>query len=122
MAHYAELDGNNIVIRVIPGVDETKGGETIYSQFTGTVWKRTSYNTVQGKHLLGGVPFRKNYAGLGFYYDEQRDAFIPPKPYPSWILNEETCNWVSPVPFPNDGKKYRWDDPSGSWVEMQNPI
>lgn len=124
MAHYAELDANNIVVRVIPGVDETKDGETIYSQFTGTVWKRTSYNTKYGKHLQGGTPFRKNYAGIGFYYDEQRDAFIPPKPpeMSKWLLDEETCNWIPPVPYPTDGKKYRWDDPSGAWVEMQNPI
>lgn len=124
MAHYAELDSNNIVVRVIPGVDEPKDGEALYSNFTGTVWKKTSYNTRYGKHTNGGIPFRKNYAGIGFYYDEQRDAFIPPKPpeISKWLLDEETCVWVPPIPRPNDGKKYIWNDADGVWVEAQMPV
>lgn len=119
MAHYAELDENNIVVRVIPGVNENeKDGETIYREYTGSVWKRTSYNTVEGKHRLGGTPFRKNYAGIGFYYDEIRDAFIPPRPFNSWILNEEKCAWDPPVPYPIDGKLYKWDESVTNWVEL----
>ena len=118
MAHFAELDDNNIVLRVIVGVDEPHDGETIYAQTTKTVWKKTSYNTFAGQHLLGGTPFRKNYAGIGFTYDAQRDAFIPAKPYASWTLNEQTCQWEAPVPMPTGEKMYAWDESSLSWIEI----
>ena len=119
MAHYAQLDANNIVIQVIAGVDEnTKDGELFYQMETGKKWKRTSYNTKGGVHLNGGEPFRKNYAGIGYKYDEQRDAFIPPKLYNSWTLNEETCLWEPLVDYPNDGKKYVWNENAGNWTEF----
>jgi hypothetical protein len=118
MAHYAELNHENIVIRVIPGWDETvkSGMEQLLLLETGNIWKRTSYNTQGGKHLLGKTPFRKNYAGIGFTYDSARDAFIPPQPYPSWTLNEETCQWDAPVAMPDDGQRYQWDEATTSWV------
>jgi hypothetical protein len=118
MAHFAQLDENNIVVQVIVGVDEPHDGEAIYFQTTGKVWKKTSYNTVGGVHSLGGTPLRKNYAGIGFTYDAQRDAFIAPQPYPSWILNEQTCQWEAPVPMPTDDKKYMWDESTTSWVAL----
>jgi len=118
MAHFAELDENNIVLQVIVGVDEPLDGETIYQEFSGKVWKRTSYNTYGGIHLLGGTPFRKNYAGIGYIYDAQRDAFIPPKPYPSWTLVEDTCQWTPPVAMPTDGNMYDWDESTTSWVQQ----
>lgn len=102
MAHYAFLDENNIVTEVIVGRDEndTTGGvtdwEVWYGNFRGQVCKRTSYNTYAGQHSTGGVPFRKNYASIGFTYDAERDAFIPPRPDPTWIFNEETCRWDKP--------------------------
>ena len=116
MAHFAEIDENNVVLRVIVGVDEPLDGEAIYHEMTGTTWKKTSYNTVAGQHTLGGTPFRKNYAGIGYTYDAGRDAFIPPQPFPSWTLDEQTCQWISPVPFPNDGKQYFWDESTLSWT------
>jgi hypothetical protein len=118
MAHFAQLDENNIVVQVIVGVDEPHDGEAIYFQTTGKVWKKTSYNTVGGVHSLGGTPFRKNYAGIGFTYDAQRDAFIASQPYPSWVLNEQTCQWDSPVQYPSDDKKYGWDEQTISWKEI----
>jgi hypothetical protein len=87
----------------------------------GGTWVKTSYNTLGGKHLLGGTPLRKNYAGIGFTYDEGRDAFISPKPFDSWLLDEETCLWQSPVPYPTDGKDYDWDEQTLSWVEVEAP-
>lgn len=120
MAHYAFLDENNVVTEVIPGKDEDEGvydWEKWYGEYRGQKCKRTSYNTIGGVHLNGGTPFRKNYAGIGYTYDSQRDAFIPPKPYASWTLNEQTCCWDSPIPLPNDGKSYTWDENSVSWVE-----
>jgi hypothetical protein len=120
MAHYAELDENNIVLRVIVGIDETvEHGEAIYFAETGKVWRRTSYNTYGGVHKEGGTPFRKNYAGVGFTYDESRDAFIPPRPsYPSWSLNEDTCLWEAPTPMPTDGFHYEWDEANQVWEQM----
>jgi hypothetical protein len=118
MAHFAELDENNVVLRVIVGVDYPYDGEAIYQNETGKVWKRTSYNTQGGVHVLGGTPFRKNYAGIGYTYDPQRDAFIPPKPFPSWVLDEETCLWIPPVAYINDGNEYIWDESVTSWVEV----
>ena len=117
MAHYAELNHENVVIRVIPGFDETvkSGMEQILLLETGNIWKRTSYNTHGGQHPEGR-PFRKNYAGIGYKYDAQRDAFIPPQPFPSWVLNEETCQWDAPVAMPTDGQRYYWDEATTSWV------
>jgi hypothetical protein len=126
MAHYAFLDANNIITEVIVGKDEGDEGidwEQHYGAFRGQACKRTSYNTYGGVHANGGVPFRKNYAGIGFSYDPDRDAFIPPRPYPSWELNEETCQWESPVPMPDDGQAYTWDEEQGAWEAIvEEPI
>jgi len=119
MAHYAFLDENNVVTEVIVGKDEGEDGvnwETHYGAFRGQVCKRTSYNTAGGVHIHDGTPLRKNYAGIGFTYDPQRDAFIPPRPYPSWVLDENTCFWEPPTPYPNDNKQYVWDESVVSWV------
>lgn len=118
MAHYAYLDENNIVQGVFVGKDETEVVEGISDWEVYYGAKRTSYNTVGGVHQLGGTPYRKNYAGIGYTFDEARDAFIPPKPYPSWLLNEDTCLWQSPVAYPNDGKFYTWDEDNQSWNEV----
>jgi hypothetical protein len=123
MAHYAFLDKNNIVTEVIVGKNE--GEENInweqhYGNFRGQICKRTSYNTYGGIHQLGGTPFRKNYAGIGYTYDLQRDAFIPKKPYNSWILNETTCNWEAPVAYPTDGQRYSWNEETLNWI-LQTP-
>jgi hypothetical protein len=114
MAHYAFLDTNNIVTHVISGIDEWEqiegqDPETWYAQFVGQVCKRTSYH--------GNI--RKNYAGIGYLYDEQRDAFIPPQPYPSWLLNETTCLWEPPVPYPDDGGVHQWDEDTQTWVAVE---
>jgi hypothetical protein len=113
MAHYAFLDGNNIVTGVIVGIDETElieglDPETWYGNRRGQACKRTSYN--------GNI--RKNYAGIGFTYDPERDAFIPPQPYPSWLLKEETCRWEAPTPHPTDGFSYFWNETELSWEIM----
>jgi hypothetical protein len=123
MAHYAFLDRNNKVVQVIVGKDE---GDTDWEQYYGSKLfmpcKRTSYNTRGGVHTQGGTPFRKNYAGIDYTYDSYRDAFIPPKPYPSWKLNEETCLWEAPKPLPEDDgsgdppKMYVWDEYTTEWV------
>ena len=123
MAHFAKLDANNVVIFVTVGRDEDNGKEDELSARTGDVYKQTSYNTNGGVHALGGTPFRKNYAGLGYTYDAGRDAFISPKPYASWVLNETTCLWDAPVAMPSDAgtgtppKRYSWDEATTSWVE-----
>jgi hypothetical protein len=115
MAHYAFLDENNIVTEVITGrnEDEVVNGifdwENYYSNLRGQVCKRTSYNN----------NYRKNYAGIGYFYDAGLDAFIAPKPFNSWTLNEETCQWESPVPYPNDGKSYIWNEENQSWDEVE---
>ena len=125
MAHFAKLDANNVVIFVTVGRDEDNGKEAELSARTGDVYKQTSYNTHGGVHALGGTPFRKNYAGLGYTYDAERDAFIPPKPYASWLLNEDTCLWDSPVPYPTDvgteenPKRYSWDEATTSWILIE---
>lgn len=126
MAHYALIDNNNIVVNVITGVDEniiqtdldgtqvggsSEAWEEFYGSrpwFEGLYCKRTSYNN----------NIRKNYAGIGYTYDAGRDAFIPPKPFQSWVLNEDTCRWEAPTSKPTDGKLYRWDEPTLSWVEV----
>ena len=125
MAHFAKLDENNVVIFVTVGRDEDNGKEAELSARTGDVYKQTSYNTHGGVHALGGTPFRKNYAGLGYTYDAGRDAFIAPKPYASWLLNETTCLWDSPVPYPTDvgteenPKRYSWDEATTSWILIE---
>ena len=119
MAHYAFLNEYNIVTEVIVGKDESNfDWEQHYGQFRGQACKRTSYNTHGGVHVLGGTPFRKNYAGIGYTYDPSRDAFIPPKPYDSWTLDEDSCLWQAPVAYPDDGKVYTWNEDSGSWQEV----
>jgi hypothetical protein len=120
MAHFAQLNENNIVIQVITAGDEyEETGEELYAQIVGGMWKRTSYNTTGGVHSNGGTPFRKNYAGIGYTYDEIRDAFIPPKPFESWILNEYTCLWESPIPYPNETEFYYWDESTISWKQSE---
>ena len=118
MAHYAYLDENNIVTQVIVGRDEDDlvPGVTDWEEYYGA--KRCSFNTYGGEHRYGGTPFRKNYPGIGFSYDEDRDAFIPPQPFPSWTLNEDTCLWEAPVPYPEDGKMYQWSEEAGNWEEV----
>jgi hypothetical protein len=119
MAHFAQLDENNIVIQVITAGDEyEETGEELYARIAGGVWKRTSYNTLMGSHMLGGTPFRKNYAGVGYLYDESRDAFIPPKTYDSWVFNEETCVWDAPIQYPSDGGEYYWDESVLNWIPI----
>ena len=121
MAHYAFLDGNNTVTEVITGKNEGEEGidwEQWYGEFRGQVCKRTSYNTSGGVHSTGGTPFRKNYAGIGYTYDEARDAFIPPKPFASWLLNEDSCLWEAPVAHPNDGGFYSWNEEDQEWVAV----
>jgi hypothetical protein len=119
MAHFAKLDENNIVTFVTVGRQEDDGKEAELCARTGDVYKQTSYNTHGGVHALGGTPLRKNYAGIGYTYDAGRDAFIPPKPYASWLLNETTCLWDAPVAYPDDGKRYSWDEATTSWVETE---
>jgi len=117
MAHFVELDANNVVLRIIvvanadtadvSGAEKEEIGAAFCERLLGGTWKQTSYN--------GNI--RKNYAGIGFTYDADRDAFIPPQPYPSWVINEQTCIWEAPVPYPNDGKRYNWDENTLSWIE-----
>ena len=121
MAHYAFLDENNKVTEVIVGKNENENGidwEQHYSEIKGQTCKRCSYNTIGGIHKNDGTSFRKNYPGHGFQYDESRDAFIPPKEYNSWSLNEETCLWQPPIQKPNDGKKYIWNENIVNWEEV----
>ena len=114
MGHFAKvLDGK--VTQVI--VADLEFFETFVDSSPGE-WIQTSYNTHGGVHALGKAPLRKNYAGIGFTYDRTLDAFIPPQPFASWILNEDTCLWESPTPYPTDGKIYEWDEPTLAWVEM----
>lgn len=120
MAHYAFIDENNIVVEVITGRNEGEldiDWERYYGEFRGLTCKRTSYNTLGNEHLLGGTPFRKNYAGIGYKYDSDRDAFIPPQPYPSWSLDEFSCQWKAPKPKP-EGKRTDWDEVIGDWVDV----
>ena len=124
MAHFARLDENNIVVFVTVGRDEDNGKEDELTARTGDTYKQTSYNTHGGVHSLGGTPFRKNYAGIGYTYDSGRDAFIPPKPFNSWVLNETTCLWDAPVAYPTDvgtpeaPKIYTWNEETTNWVEV----
>jgi len=113
MAHYAFLNSNNIVTEVITGIDETELIEGLhpeewYGNFRNQTCKRTSYNN----------NYRKNYAGIGYTYDPERDAFIAPNPYTKWVLNEDTCQWEPPVPYPIGDKEYTWNDNQGIWEEL----
>ena len=135
MAHYAQIDSDNIVVQVFVGRDDVVEGiddwEVYYAPEGFTV-KKTSYNTRGGVHYTtdedgNQVPsadqskaFRKNYAGPGFTYDEELDGFIPPKAFESWVFNPETCLWDAPVPYPTDGLIYSWDEESGAWVEVED--
>jgi len=117
MAHFAELGENNTVLRVIVvankdtqdthGVEQESIGAEFCRNLLGGTWKQTSYNG----------NFRKNYAGVGYTYDSQRDAFVPPRPFASWVLDEDTCLWAAPVAYPDDGKMYTWDEDTTSWAE-----
>ena len=126
MAHFAKIGLNSKVIEVVSVADDvlkdSEGNETeslgidhLRLQTGWAIWVQTSYNTIENTHALGGTPFRKNYAGVGYTYDQTRDAFIPPKPYPSWILNEETCLWEATVLKPDDGQKYIWNENTRQW-------
>lgn len=114
MSHFAKVE-NGIVTQVI--VAEPEFIKTLETRPL-TQWVKTSYNTHGGQHPEGR-PLRKNYAGVGYTYDKTRDAFIPPKPFDSWVLNEDTCLWESPVPMPEDDKMYVWDESIINWVETQ---
>lgn len=119
MAHFAELDANSIVLRVVvvdnkdtadaSGVEKESIGVAFCERLFGGTWKQTSYH--------GNI--RKNYAGVGYTFDVARDAFIPPKPFASWVLNEQTCQWEAPVPYPTDGERYTWDEATGTWVKSE---
>ena len=121
MAHFAKLGTGNKVLRVSVVSNDIatteQAGIDFLNNLYGTrdVWKQTSYNTKGGIHLLDETPFRKNYAAIGFKYDLSRDAFIPPKPYNSWVLNETTCLWEAPVAHPTDGEKYIWNEETTTW-------
>jgi len=122
MSHYAQLDENNVVVFVIHAKSNDKEDE--FTESTGDVYRQTSYNTHGGIHYTDGEPsenqtkaFRFNYAGIGFTYDADRDAFIPPQPYASWVLDEDTCLWVAPIAYPAEGV-HTWDEQAGDWVEV----
>ena len=129
MASFAKIGLSNKVIEVhsvhndilkdAGGIEQEVLGIDFLTKLTGwSIWKQTSYNTSGGVHLLGGTPFRKNHSGIGYTYDQTRDAFIAPKPYASWTLNETTCLWEAPVAYPDDGNEYRWNEPTTNWVEV----
>ena len=124
MAHFAKIGTGNIVLRVHTIHNNEAPTEEAGQEFlrkthkNKDTYKQTSYNTQGGVHLLGGTPFRKNYAGRNYTFDEARDAFIPPKPYPSWTLNETTCLWDAPTPALGDGKNYNWNESTKSWDEI----
>ena len=133
MASFAKIGLNNKVIEVLSvvnevlhdsnGVEQEVIGIDFLTKLTGyPVWKQTSYNTHGGVHNNGGTPFRKNHAGIGYTYDEVRDAFIPPKPFNSWILNEDTCQWQSPIPYPQDNNRYKWNEQTLSWDIIEDTI
>ena len=111
MSHFAQVE-NGVVTQVMVAEQDV-----IDSGLFGSGWVQTSYNTHGGQHPEGR-PLRKNYAGIGYTYDTQRDAFIPPKPYASWLLDEQTCLWNAPTPMPTDGKRYTWDEATTSWIEV----
>lgn len=123
MSHFAKIE-NNIVTFVTVGRQEDDGLEQELCERTGDTYRQTSYNTRGGVHYTDGVPstdqskaLRKNYAGVGYTFDEERDAFIPPQPFESWLLDEDTCLWEAPVAYPTDGEMYMWDEETLSWIE-----
>ena len=116
MSHFAKVK-NQKVLQVI--VAEQEFIDSLPTE-TGVEWIQTSYNTRGGVHLLGGKPLRKNYAAVGYTYDATRDAFIPPKPFPSWTLNDDSCLWEAPVAYPDDDKFYTWDEAAGGWQEVDD--
>jgi hypothetical protein len=115
MAHFAQIDDNNIVTQVIVAEQDFIDSGAVGDP---SRWIQTSYNTFGGQHKTGGVPLRKNYAGIGYIYDPQRDAFYAAQPFNSWTLNEDTCIWDPPTPIPTDGKLYNWDEDTLSWKEI----
>jgi hypothetical protein len=115
MAHFAQIDENNIVTQVLV-IEQDVVDTGLFGEPRSFI--QTSYNTYGGVHKLGGTPLRKNYAGIGFTFDAIRDAFIPPKPFNSWLLNEDTCQWDAPVAKPQDGKPYIWNEETLSWTEF----
>jgi hypothetical protein len=119
VSHFAKIDKNNIVTEVLVGDDKmpNEGYDFIVETFGG-MWVKTSFNTHEGVHSKGGTPLRKNYAGIGYTYDSERDAFIPSKPFESWVLNEKTCVWNAPKPYPSDNKVYSWNEENQKWVEI----
>jgi hypothetical protein len=126
MAHYAFIDENNIVTNVITGreedeiVDGISDWETYYSEIVGQKCLRTSWNTLEGEHRAGGTPFRGNFAGVGMIYHEDIDAFVDPKPFSSWVLNEEKARWEAPVPIPEENARYSWNEDFGIWEKPSN--
>jgi len=115
MAHFVKVLNGKVIQGIVA---EPEFFETFVDSSPGE-WIQTSYNTYGGQHRNGGTPLRKNYAGIGYSYDRTKDAFIPPKPYPSWVLNEETCLWNAPVPYPSDEKDYDWNEETLSWVNLE---
>ena len=120
MATFAKLSLGNKVISVHSVANEVAtteqaGIDFLHKLHNYPFWKQTSYNTHGGVHQLGGTPFRKNHAAIGYTYDEDRDAFIPKKPFSSWVLNESTCLWEAPVAYPDDGENYAWNEETTSW-------
>jgi len=122
MAYFAEINKDNIVTRVLAVSDneEHRGEDFLANELGfGGKWIQTSYNTYGGVHRFNKNPLRKNYASIGYTYDEERDVFIAPKPFTKWVLNEETCIWEAPTPYPTDDKRYVWNDNRGEWEEQQ---
>ena len=131
MSHFAKLDEDNVVVFVTVGRQEDDGLEDTLSARTGDVYKQTSYNTRGGVYydprtnepsVDQSKAYRGNFAGIGYRYDDTLDAFIPPQPYPSWVLNETTCLWDAPVAYPDDGLSYTWDEASQSWQEVTDGL
>jgi hypothetical protein len=125
MAHFAEIDSSGVVQRVLVVADEQedRGQEFLANDLgLGGTWLKTSYNTSGGVHSNGGTPFRKNYAGIGYTYDSAKDAFIPPKPFASWKLDNATCLWNAPKPYPTDGAMYSWNEETTNWEEVETNV
>jgi len=118
MSHFAQIDENNIVTQVIV-IEQDVVDTGLFGNPSS--WIQTSYNTRGGVHTQGGTPLRKNYAGIGYTYDSTRDAFISPKPYNSWVLNETSCLYEAPTPMPTDDKRYSWDEETTTWIEISSP-
>jgi hypothetical protein len=117
MSHFAKIENGTVTQVIVAEQDVIDTG--LFGD--PNLWVQTSYNTLGGVHVLGGTPLRKNYAGIGYTYDSERDAFIPPTLFASWLLNEDTCLWEAPTPMPDDGKMYSWDEATLSWIEVETP-